>query len=689
MNKEIQGIRTRFDNAVSGVYELNQKVEKDIRFAFVAGSQWEGAYAEEFKHKPKPENNKVVRAVNRILGQYERLELNAKIMSNSDDATDEDAELLQSRWRNDFNHSDGVEAQYNAAKEAFTGGFGAFKLTAKFEDEESPDPQKQYLCVEPIYSAASSVVFNAGAVRKDKSDATECWQLLRVNRKDTEREYDKDITPFPSAASDNIFDWNCADSKDIYIANYWKVKTKSYTVFNFNDGEYVIERRGRKYFDGDNQEVDKEDFDAIMLNNEPKTYTRKVKEVWYSLIDGTQYLINPQRTPFKRVPIIPQYGYHTVINGNEYYSGEVAFQRDPQMFGNMFFGSLMEVMAERQTPINEYLPEQVEGSIGTNIANEKKNNAAYRVTLPVEDNNGNVAHMGPVGTVQPPQLGSAMVAAGQYLAISQEEQGGTGQSTLPANSSAEAVKEVNQRSDDTYQPLFQNAIQSIKALCQCWIPAAQVLYFNAARKLRVLAEDGSFSQVETMGYGVDGSGVYGPSKNTARGKYDVQVKMGESLKGKKEAERAAALEVLQYADTSTPIGQMALNTAIMATTGEGTQMMRKFARFQEIRMAIELGIDPNIKTEEEALYAQNQIQAMQAAAQNQQQDPASMIAQAEYLKAQVDAAESERDLSRKDYEAETNRMKAISDVNKTMSEIDKNQAETASKQVETALKALN
>lgn len=688
MNEEIQNIRERFNNAIAGSYILNEQVEKDLRFAYVPGSQWEGAYKEEFKHKPKPEHNKVVRAVNRILGQYERLELNAKIMSNSDDATDEDAELLQSRWRNDFNHSDGVEAQQNAAKEAFTGGFGAFKLTAKFEDEEAPNAQRQYLCVEPIYSAASSVVFNAGAIRKDKADATECWQLLRVNRRDTEKQYGVDLTPFPNATTGDYFDWNCLGGKDIYIAHHWKVETKTYTVFNFSDGKMIIERRGRKYYDQDNQEIDKEDFDAIKEGTEPDSYTKQVKVVYYSLVDGGQYLIKPQKTPFKRIPVIPQYGYHTVISGEEYYCGEVAYQRDPQMFGNMFFGSLMEVMAERQIPINEYLPEQVEGKIGSNIAQEKVNNAAYRVTNPVEDNQGNIAHMGPVGTVQPPQLGSGMVAAGQYLSSTQTEQAGTGQSTIPSNSSAEAVKEVNQRADDTYQPLFQSAIQSIKALCQCWIPAAQKLYFNEPRTLRVSAEDGSISQVQTMQYGNDELGNYAPVKNTARGRYDVQVKMGESFKGKKEAERAAALEVLKYADTTTPIGQMALNTAIMSTTGEGTQMMRKFARFQEIEMAIQKGIDPNIKTDEEALYAQRQIQAMEAAAKNQPQDPNMVLAQAEMLKAQVDATESERDLTRKDYEAETQRIKAISDVNKTISEIDKNQAETANKQVETASRVL-
>lgn len=690
MNEEISKSRQRFNNAIAGKYVLNEQVVTDMKFAFVTGQQWFGAYKKQFEHKPKPENNKVARAVNRILGQYERLELNAKIMSNSDDATDEDAELLQSRWRNDFTHSDGTEAQQVAAQEAFTGGFGAFKVVAKFEDEEMPDPQKQYLCVEPIYSAASSVVFNAGAVRKDKSDATECWQLLRVNREDTEDEFGVDLSPFPNATMGDYFDWNClSSSKDVYIAHHWTVKNKTYTVYNFNDGEMIIERRGRKYFDVDNNDVSKEDFDALSEIASPISYTKKVKEVWYSLEDGEKYLIKPQKTPFNRIPVIPQYGYHTVINGEEYYCGEVAYQRDPQMFENMFFGSLMEVMAERQIPINEYLPEQVEGKIGQNIANEKANNAAYRVTLPVEDNQGNIIQSGPVGVVQPPQIGTGLVTAGQYLAGANQEQGGTGQSTLPSNASAEAVQQVNQRADDTYQPLFQNAMQSIKALCQCWIPAAQKLYFNGARKLRVMSEDGSYSQVETMQYDNDAQGNYGAVKNTARGRYDVQVKMGDSFKGKKEAERAAALEVLQFADTTTPIGQMALNTAIMSTTGEGTQMMRKFARFQEIEMAIGLGIDPNLKTEEETAYARRKMQEMQAAAQNQKQTPEMLLGQAEMLKAQIEAAESERGLAVKEFEAETDRIKAVSSVAKNNASIRKDEAETLNKQVDAAQKAFS
>lgn len=648
MNENVQRIREDFNNAIAGVYDKNEQVNYDYKFAFVSGEQWQGSHKKEFEHRPKPENNQVAKAIYRLLGQYQRMELNARIMSNSDDATDEAAELLQSRWRNDFNHSNGQQALFNAAKEAFSGGFGAFKLVAKYEDEENPDPQKQYLCVEPIYSAASSVVFDAGSIDKDKSDAKQCWQLLRVNRKDIEDEFGVDITPFPNATTE-YFDWSCIDSnKDVYIAHYWEVKKTTITVYNFNDGELVVERRGRKYFDENGQAMDKEDFDAIKEVTPYTGFKKKVKEVWHSLIDGSQYLTKPKKAPFKRIPVIPQYGYHHVIDGNEYYCGEVAGSRDPQMFENMYFGALMEILGQPQIPRPEYLPEQVEGSIGQNIADENKNNAAYRVTLPVEDNQGNIAHFGPVNMVNPPEIGSGMVGAGQYLQSAQNIQNGTGQSTLPANTSAEAVMQINDRADDSFQPLFQNAMQAIKALCQCWIPAAQSLYFEVPRKLRVMSEDENYSQVETMQY-TEVDGVYGPYGNTAKGRYDVTVKAGESSKTKKEADRTASLEILQYTDTSTPIGQMALNTAIMSTTGEGTSTIRKIARFQEMQTLMGMGMDPQPKTDEEKQFAQMIMQQMQ---QPQQPDAMTIAAIAEQTKAQSDMLDSEV----KAYDAETKRI---------------------------------
>ena len=78
------------------------------------------------------------------------------------------------------------------------------------------------------------------------------------------------------------------------------------------------------------------------------------------MIDGQGLLEKPRMTAFKRVPIIPEYGYHSIINGIEYFIGEVARQRDNQRFLNMSFSAMMQILAENQVSKPEYTPEQVE-----------------------------------------------------------------------------------------------------------------------------------------------------------------------------------------------------------------------------------------------------------------------------------------------------------------------------------------
>ena len=650
--KDIELNRIDFNRAISGNYDKNQQVVEDMRFAKIPGAQWIGSDVEQFKNKSKPENNKIARQINRILGQYQRLEMNAKIISNSEEATDDSAELLQSRWRNDFNSSDGIEALNNAADEAFHGGFGAFKIVAKYEDEEEENEDFQNLALEPIYSAASSVVFGAGALRKDKRDATQCWQLVRVNRKDNEDKYGVSIASFPQSTYD-YFDWSCDDTKDVYIAHYYEVVERKVTEYRF--GDYLITKEGRNIKDEMGDSIDKETLDGML---ELYPYEKKVKNtkcVEYALMTGDTYLIKPSKTAFKTIPIIPQYGYHTVINGIEFYCGEVARQRDNQRFLNMGFSSMMEIMAQPQVETPEYLPEQVQ-RFAEMHASRTQENYAYLMSDPVKDKAGNITHVGPVGKHMPPQLGTGLQAGIQFLNDNLTEQGGSGASTVSANTSGEAIKEVNQRADDSYQPMFQNAMQSLKAACETWICAAKKLYFKNERTLRLEGPDGSYSQIKTMQYEFDqDKQMYGPFKNSCKGNYDVVIKTGESHKSKKEADRQSNLEILQFADTSTPMGQLTLNNLIMTTTGEDTQDSRRIARFQNLEIMLSMGLDPQPKTDEETQHVEMLIQRQQQQAQ-QQQDPQVMLAEAE---GQARIMEGQAALQNEQNDAEKNRIELI------------------------------
>lgn len=633
--KELNDARLDLNNALAGCYDRNRSCLEDYEFAVISGAMWKGSYSEQFKNKPKPEINKVFGSINRILGQKQRMEMNAKIISNSDEATDEGADLLQSRWRNDFQASDGNEALNNSDQEAFFSGFGAFKLTAKYEDEELPDEDKQYLCVEPIYSAAASVVFSP-SVRKDKADSKQAWHIIRTSRKEVEDGFGVDVNSIN--AQIDWFDWDTDTEKDIYLAHYYEVIDKKITEYDFGGGYIVTSGDGIK--DSYGNKLTRDDLNELKEAREHKITRRKTKYVEYALMSGDKFLTKPSKLPFKRIPIIPQYGYYQVINGIEYFCGEVRKRRDPQMFLNSYHSSLMEIMAAPQVEKPEYTPEQIAKHAGTR-AQADIDNAAFIMSDPILNTDGSIAHLGPIGKQTPPQIGSGLMAAGQQLDAALLDMAGTGQTTLPSNASGDAVQQVNNRNDDSFQPLMQNSMAAIKSACEVWIDAAQKLYFSNQRNIRVQSSDGSYSQVTTLEYEMGKDGIYGASKNNAKGRYTAQVKIGESYKSKKEAELETTLKMLQFADTNTPQGQMLLNQAIMSTTGEGGSKSREVAKYQMIDMLMQMGLDPKPEGDEETAYVENKIKQLQEQANNPQPDPSMVLAQAEMLKGQADLLEQE------------------------------------------------
>jgi hypothetical protein len=606
--KRFEDTRLAFQCAVDSHYDKMAQAVEDLRFAFVAGAQWNGSDGDMFANRPKFENNTTAIAIQRIHGQYQRANFGIKVIPNSDEATDLDAEVLTSKYRDDFIKSDGVEADSNAALEAFTCGFGATLWTNRYENDENPNANRQYLCSEPIYSACSSVVFSANALRKDKSDAEKAWYLIRANREYIEREYGESICSYPQSTYDNI-GWEWDATKDVYLAHVWEVVEKTFTDYIFPFSGLTITIGDGSILDQDGNEISRDIFNELKDIEEYDQIKRKVRNVEYSFQHGDGYLIKPKKTPFKRVPIIPRYGHYCVINGIEHFFGEVALKRDPQRFGNMLYSSLGQIASQNQIPLKEYLPAQVNRH-KTTFENKDIENPPYLLTDPADLPDGSVA-IGPVGDHQPPAIGSGLQAAIQINSAIKTEQEGTGQSTVPANTSASAVQQVNERQDDRYQALFQNQMYAIQAGARVYIPAAQEIYFSESRNIRVIGQDGQSSNVRTMQDSLSPSGdVYGPYAYCARGDYEIQVKMDEAYKDKKARELEESMTLLQYVDSNSPEGQMIVNQAIMATTSDTNVDLRRIARYNMIDIMLARGLQVEPKSQEEAQYIQKKQEEM-------------------------------------------------------------------------------
>ena len=670
--KQHSQIRIDLNLAVTSIYERNTKVMHDIAFAKIPSAQWSESDLQQYANKPRPENNKLARQINRILGQYQKLDINAKVVKGSHDATEDNAKLLEGRWRNDFNMTQGIEALHNAADEAFFGGFGAFKIVCEYEDDDQQDPDCQQLAIQPIYSAASSVFFDSGALKKNKSDALQGWHLLRASREKLNDKYSDNVVSLGEQI--DFFDYDFDINRDVYVAHYYEVIEETEYCYDF--GFMTLKKRKKTFYDNFGHKMDKGHAQTIIDSNPHEVNKRIYRYVEYALMDGNRFLEPPRKTPFKRVPLIPQYGYHAIINGIEYFIGEVARQRDNQRFLNMSFSAMMQILAENQIEKPEYAPEQINRY---QQMHERMNvdDYAYLLSDPIRDVDGKITHLGPVGMHTPPQIGTGLTSVIEFLNNNIDEQGSTGQTSVSSNVASDTIEQVNQRADDSYQKLFQNALEAIRNACMVWLDAAKVIYFSKPRDLRIQNQDQSFSEIQTMQMGYDDSkGKVSFCILDGRGKYEVIIKTNESYLSMKEAMRRENLETLQYIDTNSELGQMALMNVILSGSSDLDANVKKLAKVKQFEILLNNGIMPEIENQAEQELLQKVITKLQQ--QAQQPDPNVILAEAEQTKADAEQADSKV----RAYDAETRRMKLGLDAAKIHADIGKIRAETRAQNIE-------
>lgn len=605
----------QFDTIISFVQEERALSLQDRRFAFIAGAQWEGDWGEQFINVPQVEINKTAAGLDKIVNDYRANRMTVDFRPADGAASEDTADMLDGLFRADAYHSKAQQALDNAFEEGAAGGYGAWRVTNEYEDDYDPDNDHQRICTYAIMDADQSVFWDPNAKLYDKSDAEYCFVITAMATEAFQREYGANrLTTWPPGIWKLHYDWFTPEV--VRVAEKYEVEVKTVLRRIFSN---PITGEEERHWATEMQEGQADDLIAQGWQELP---SRKVKRrrIAKTVMSGAEILKPKRYIAGDCIPIIPFYGQRRFIDNMERAQGHVRKAKDPARVYNSQIAQLVETtsLTPREVPIFD--PSQVAG-LESHWSDMNVERHAYALARALRNEDGSVAHLGPIGTLSPPQLQPVLAALIQITAgdIRELTNADDGADQVIANTSAEAMDIAATRTDEKSAIYMDNMRQSVQRWGEVYLGMAREVYVEEGRTVETLGEDGEDGQAVLQEPYTDAMGNYSIRNDLARGRYKVISDVTEATATRRDKTVKAALNGAQIAAPFDPeLASALLNMAFLNIDGEGLGDLQEWIRGRMVRQGI---IKP---TEEEQ-------QQLAAEAENQQPDPQSqaLIAVAE------------------------------------------------------------
>jgi hypothetical protein len=658
-----------FDVIWAGSQETRLQCTETRRFTYIPGAQWEGRLGEQFENKPKPEVNKVALSVQRIVSEYRNNRITADFIPKDGSANDELADVCDGLYRADEQDSCAEEAYDNAFEEGVSGGMGAWRLRAEYENDEDDEDERQRIRIEPIFDADSCVFFDLDARKYDKSDARTCFVLYAMSRAAYTAEWGDDPATWPKSMQFTDFDWSRPDL--VYLAEYYEVETMREVVHIFVDttapdtpeARYTEEEL-EAFLKDDGFVVPEEadELEAMLAAMSERGFIKvrekkaKRRKVHKYILNGNRILEDCGYIAGKNIPIIPFYAKRLVIDGIERIIGHVTYSKDVQRIGNAQYGKLLELAAKSSDGKPIFTPEQVAGH---QVMWQEDNIKDYPYLLvnPVTDASGQPVPAGPIAYTKPLEIPPALAALLQFSQNDMMDILGRPQDgqELLSNVSGKAVEMIQQRLDIQTYLYTSNFAKSVRRSGEVWLSMAQDLYVEPERRMKSVGRQGNTQSAVLNQDAIDPKSGKLMQKNSLRdASLDVTCSVGPSFESKRAAIVRALTGLMALSDDPAD-RKVLLAGSLMNMEGEGLESFREYYRKQLVQMGVE---EPNDEERE----------AMEAAAEQEQPNP-----EAEFL-----ASEAAKNMA----QAELDNARAL----EVAAKVDKIVAETENVDADTALK---
>ena len=615
----------QFDRIQTALKDERQQCLQDRRFYSIAGAQWEGPIGEQFANRPKLEVNKVALAVTRAISEYRNNRITVDFVSKDGAKDDNLADACDGLYRADEKDSGAEEAYDNAFEESAGGGFGAWRLTTVYENDEDPDDDRQRIRIEPIFDADSCVFFDLDAKRQDKADASYAFVLSAMTPEAFMAEWDDAPTSMPKEVTATEFDWFTPDV--VFVAEYYRVeeKTETIRIFRLLDGSE--ERYSATDFENDPELEERLSATGATEERQRKVKRKRVRKY---LLSGSKVLEDVGYIAGSNIPIVPVYAKRWFVDSIERCMGIVRLAKDSQRLKNMQLSKLAEISALSSVEKPILTPEQIAGH-QVMWAEDNLKNYPYLLINPITDQNGNQAPSPPVGYTRSSAIPPAMAALLQITDQDMQDVLGNQQNgeQMVSNVSGKAVEMIQNRLDTQTYLLLSNFAKGVRRSGEIWLGMAREVYVEPKRKMKSVGAQDEIGTVELQRPIIDDEGALVLQNDLSKATFDVTVDVGPTSSNKRSATVRALTSMLAVSDD--PETKAVLQAmALMNMEGEGIGDIREFFRQKLLMMGV---VKP---TEEEA-------QKLAEMAQNQQPDP-----QAVYLQAAAEQALAEATKARAD-----------------------------------------
>jgi len=607
----------RFDADYPYLQEERVTAISDRRFAFIAGAQWEGDWADIFTNAVQIEVNKTAQGLTDIYNAYQDHRIVVNYRSVGTSTKDDAASTLNGMYLADYYLSGGDQAQDNAFFEGVAGGYGAWRLTNVYCDDEDEEEAYQKIIWETIVDADQNVFWDRNARLYDKSDAKYCYVISPYSPEAFKAEFGEDaIASWPQQFLKPYYDWY--QPLCIRVCEYYKLVEVKDTVWSYVHtltGNKVKVYKSDKDYQDDRTKLEQTGYELRFKKNITRTECRK----W--IMSGLEILGDDYDHKKGKliaggvIPVVPFYGQRFFIDNQERAKGHVRSAKDPQRVYNVQISKLVEqaALSPREVPI--FTPEQMQGHEDS-WANMNQERHPYALINPITDEaqGGLKVNAGPVSYIKPPDLPPVLGTLIQISANDIQEltnsQDGAG--SVKANVSADAMDIAATRTDAKADMYLANMTRSVIRAGQIYQAMAADIYFDDDREVPVASfgkdQKIQFDTAKINSREADEAGNQVIKNQIGKGQFNVIADVSEQTKTRRDKTVKALYNMLQFVMPADPeLGTAIAGTMITNLDGDGITDLQSYVRQQMLLKGV---IEPN--DEEKQMLAQlQQKQAQQ------------------------------------------------------------------------------